>query len=657
MKWDERWTELYKTVLDENVQSLGEAITLQPGNTYTWEARAEDAVLQLITECRSLLRDTVCEELKWINPAAVIVPLPPEDLLGNISGTWDETLQFASWLPILFSDDQTAQKIFINTYLEANFAQGTDINQHMSTHLINWMQGGHFGRCFRGTQDDNNLVTLVCCRNHCRDDGHCYGDCGANGRHAELIGDHYKELFGLYRGSAIFFLPHSGLSRVATHNSMYQSYLVGSYLCVSADIVKCACQLPPAIVDASDRLSMLMYLKARRKANMKLRRELEVQARKLDKYRQMFDLLTPPLRNLTEALVAVQADSQELRAILYEPMDAIFACQPLIAELFDESKTLPGVGRPEHTVSRYQRTSDGMLKAELVLAHALARFKGEIGKSAVPCRYPGADEELDLKGQVGFWSVAHSDKKHAFSELSQCILAVFGLQSWSNFECDDDNSIINYLIRLKERFFTAYKPGEANKALKWSVLKSFIRPDINLLNTCKSGDATIDTDKSIILAANTNPLSVHGHFIEFVASVINYNCKEDGSTLHAEVSLEGCNVINSQISVTSATEVTCKFKNKCGKPFVDSAGLEKLYGIIGKEIKCRKSRVQNIGEHGDFHLPFVKLIRRFPEDSLSKIRDLLLPNDSIKIIVANEFEISLGNEFIITTKRPSQEHK
>ena len=65
---------------------------------------------------------------------------------------------------------------------------------------------------------------------------------------------------------------------------------------------------------------------------------LSTQAETMRKYKQMMDLLSTPLHKLTGALAEMQRDTQELRAILYEPAQTIFESYQRISELFERGR-------------------------------------------------------------------------------------------------------------------------------------------------------------------------------------------------------------------------------------------------------------------------------------------------------------------------------
>lgn len=82
----------------------------------------------------------------------------------------------------------------------------------------------------------------------------------------------------------------------------------------------------------------------------------------LKKYKQMMEQLAAPLNNVSEALTRMQKDTQELRAVLFDPAKALFNCAPLLEELFHEGAEIP-VGQTvkvkvSHQVTNYTGTDD-----------------------------------------------------------------------------------------------------------------------------------------------------------------------------------------------------------------------------------------------------------------------------------------------------------
>lgn len=59
-----------------------------------------------------------------------------------------------------------------------------------------------------------------------------------------------------------------------------------------------------------------------------------------ERYRQMLELLAAPLGNLSNALGEMQRDTQELRAVLYDPAKALFESGPRLRDLFEPNRLI-----------------------------------------------------------------------------------------------------------------------------------------------------------------------------------------------------------------------------------------------------------------------------------------------------------------------------
>lgn len=60
----------------------------------------------------------------------------------------------------------------------------------------------------------------------------------------------------------------------------------------------------------------------------------------LEKFRQMLESLSVPLNGITTALADLQRDTQEIRAVLYDPAKALFECHPRIKDLFEPGQII-----------------------------------------------------------------------------------------------------------------------------------------------------------------------------------------------------------------------------------------------------------------------------------------------------------------------------
>lgn len=379
----------------------------------------------------------------------------------------------------------------------------------------------------------------------------------------------------------------------------------------------------------------------------KLVRELEAQQRELQKYKQMFDLLATPLHSLTEALAQTQADTQELRAIIYEPLDAIFACQPQVAELFDETKSIPELGwKPEHVVDNYEDVD----KASSVLALALARFRG----------LSQVNGACNLLTQVSFFYQEDTNLSGPYHELSKRLRKILGIDSWDvmrNISLTDAKKCLNH---LKERFFTAYKPREAQiSPLQWVVLNSFMGDDQVKDITCKCNNDSFEEHQIfVVVAKGGNPLCTHGHLIEFICGVVGrqpvwatfeMSCPEIAqpggiSLLDTKQTYAVKFILSLCDPLQGKNHHDCNAWIKTGEP------TRELVELLNKERELRRSHAGTVGQHGNFHAPFIKLIRRIP-DELVDITEIT-SGDGVTIRLSNSMTMTFqGSEFILESKQ------
>lgn len=376
--------------------------------------------------------------------------------------------------------------------------------------------------------------------------------------------------------------------------------------------------------------------------------EREAQHRELQKYKQMFDLLTIPLRSLTEALAQTQADTQELRAIIYEPLDAIFVCQPQVAELFDETKPIPELGwKPEHQPENYQDLD----KASSVLALALARFRG----------LSQVNGACNLETQVLFYSDHEKKPSQPYYELSKKLRNVLGLDCWESLSREVKlKDIQGYLIGLKERFFTSYKPRETqNSPLRWTVLKSFIGNDTVISSVCTCNAATYsEQDKFIAVARGSNPLCTHGHLIEFICGVVGrekvraiiaMTCPTVAQPGGMQLDTDNASVVKFALALSASGDTMTPGLERAW--IQTSQGADELRALINNELENRGRNAISIGQHGNFHAPFVRLVRRIP-DELIKVVSVEGSGCDVTITLGARMKIAFeGTQFIVESKK------
>lgn len=649
-EWAARRDDFFNILIDGDISFLEESLKQYPGieNRSRWP-EIESIVSTLsskIVFCREIIKKYPA--IQWINPAAVVVPRPPGHFMGRVDTSWPETLKFASWLPT--HRDGRKQSRLIHAFFTVNFTPGVNRQNHLSACIREQIEFGHDKGCFIATFDSTNVQVVGC---HKKGTGACIKK--------NFPGAHYKELFDLSDDTSdeILFLPNRTLSRISTANSMYSSHMVGCYLGVRGRNCTSGGCLPEDLKALCDHFSELMYIAARDKANEELYKALTDQSRGLDKYRQMFDLLTTPLRSLTEALAQTQADTQELRAILYEPMDALIESRPLIAALFDETKMIT-VNKKKIKIQHQPLGYSDFSEASLVLALALTRFRGNTKKRGL---------SISLKEEIETYKKMEDEKANSLHEVAKLLPKILGVTNWDTLnrmnESQNKTEIINILDALKERFFTLYKPGQATTEIMWTQLVGYIALDLEIQVKFKfsreGGNEALEVESSFnpnehayIFAKGANPLSTQGHLIEFITGVINqHNVANKNAKINAEISLYDCpedtGKYSQRVLYGAAKRIECVFTTSSER-WIKKDGEEKLESIIEKELYNRENRLRNIAEHGDFHRPFVKFISRLTDDYVDKM-DFEF-NDSISVCVGDKFIVSFkNNEFMLKSEK------
>ena len=108
---------------------------------------------------------------------------------------------------------------------------------------------------------------------------------------------------------------------------------------------------------------------------------LQERVDELERQAQMLELMNRPLRGISEALATMQSDTQELRALMFEPEESLFASFGQIEPFFVEGQLLPvqlageGLIRIHHSPDNY---SDEELP--IVLAAVLCAAVGKLDR-------------------------------------------------------------------------------------------------------------------------------------------------------------------------------------------------------------------------------------------------------------------------------------
>nr|VFJ56535.1 MAG: hypothetical protein BECKDK2373B_GA0170837_105916 [Candidatus Kentron sp. DK] len=139
--------------------------------------------------------------------------------------------------------------------------------------------------------------------------------------------------------------------------------------------------LPDLRHEVSQALNIRMYRKLERE-----REESEQRRRALERSAEMLRLLMEPLDGLTQALAKTQADTQELRAILYSPARGLFAAAPKVWPYFEEHRIIHVAGtawQVKHGVSDYEDPFAVAASIAVIVCAVFGREVADIGNGAI----------------------------------------------------------------------------------------------------------------------------------------------------------------------------------------------------------------------------------------------------------------------------------
>lgn len=177
----------------------------------------------------------------------------------------------------------------------------------------------------------------------------------------------------------------------------------------------------------------------------------------LVKHKQMLDLLQKPLRAISNALSTMQSESQELRAILFEPEEALFSSHAAITPFFKEGFPFPLDAHwakdrdliVKHTPSQYKEED-----AKLLLACLLCAIFGELDRiKSLPHRDLVLKEAAELiggKAKRPETEVFAKDLAWLVAEDEDACLCEFLRNA-------DRGKLSNAILRIKEALFSPFK--------------------------------------------------------------------------------------------------------------------------------------------------------------------------------------------------------
>lgn len=245
--------------------------------------------------------------------------------------------------------------------------------------------------------------------------------------------------------------------------------------------------------------------------------EFRSQNETLAHYKRMLDLLERPLRSLTEALGKTQRDAQELRAILYDPVEAIFSVHTQLADLFDDSKSIKNPDGSTLTIEHQPTGYKLLTDAQWALAHALARCRG--GKINKTSKVP----QSALQDEVSFLKLALNSLEHPFHSYANALIEVLGVEK----NCVDTMvhaplpKLIDYLSTLKNCLFDPFKPGTGSNELLWGRLAILLRPEVTRTLTTNLGHELSEDNLLCIAERTSSRLVTQAHLMKFVSGVVH----------------------------------------------------------------------------------------------------------------------------------------
>lgn len=373
----------------------------------------------------------------------------------------------------------------------------------------------------------------------------------------------------------------------------------------------------------------------------------------LKKYESMYNDLLAPLRSLTEAVRRAQEDAHEIATIIHDPLDVLLGRQSSIAELFIQDNLvscLPsGIEvKIAHQPSQYAPTGD---TASGVAAELLLRLIPELGKNKkLVGAHNSSDVLIEMLSNLNEMANRREDPYYDFSRALRYFLDTDtwgkGLKgetsSWEHLltiarsEGKVRAVAIKILESAKKRFFTLYKPDQANEALSWEVMRAY-------LSTLKSPGSnrfieiprTLDSG-SVVLAEGANPLCTHGHVVAFIGRIVAQHLAYNAQIADVELTF-GCVKDDNGCVRFTVTSTTDWLPDACDFNI-----------FLNKQIKYLVEGVRSIKEYGDFERPFVDLIPRVPR---GVIPEAINEEGTISLRIESLSFSFRANEFCMYSKR------
>lgn len=338
-----------------------------------------------------------------------------------------------------------------------------------------------------------------------------------------------------------------------------------------------------------------------------------------EKYRQMLELLATPLGNLSNALGEMQRDTQELRAVLYDPSKALFHSAPLLADLFEEDKLI-NVSQHLRVMVSHQVTGysvDAHNDSESPRKRRETKVNGRVILALALCRIYGCTEVLSSarKSQAAITLAAQELRdratKSAFGDLTEDLEWLLGTTFWEKLENDDPSGALG---NLKLALFDPFKLSARNWHPKVFALAALhYAADPSQFGESGDGEYTMPADWS--------PIAVHTA-LSFVMDICaEAHARRTGPREVKSIVFEKDSKPETEIGgvTTPATPATF-FRIKCvfsgtylkNRTEGEKRGWERLKTLIENHVLQADTRDWRISESraGNFIKPYLDLSSR-----------------------------------------------
>lgn len=332
---------------------------------------------------------------------------------------------------------------------------------------------------------------------------------------------------------------------------------------------------------------------------------------RLAKHRQMFELLASPLGNITDALANLQRDTQELRAVLYDPAKAIFESHSRINELFREGHEVrisPDIRIiVAHVPDRY--CENRPFQDDKVSDQNLSQESAVICAITAVCRIFGFEDKLryahnleELRGAAKHALKRASEK--AFDQLRTDILWLWEkalcsnkltqMEDFAGISADDAKK---FLSILKKVCFSPFKISEGT----WDCLaiELALRPFLNKTGVIFQNFTGMAATQHELCVGRRSP-ATYGAILNFLIDV---------SVSKSSRRPTACNVVRSGSDPNYGYTICLAFNDtfSCGPNGEDLDDLRKMISPVLGGLRDWRVTGANAG---NFYGPFIDLANR-----------------------------------------------